>query len=107
MNIYVSNLNTTFNNDDLKNLFSSHGEVLSAEVVLDAFTDQSREFGYVEMPDEQQAQAAIEALNQSEVNGRLILVRQAESTHLRKGSYKVGNGPVNVYNFRGRQKMRR
>jgi RNA recognition motif-containing protein len=107
MNIYVSNFNSTFSNDDLKNLFIPYGEVVLAEVAIDAFTNQSRSFGYVDMPDEQQAQAAIAALNQSEVNGRLITVRQAESTHVRKGSYKVGDGPVNVYNFRNRQKMKR
>lgn len=100
MNIYISNLDTQLRNDDLKNLFASYGEVQSAEIAIDAFTDKSRGFGYVEMADEAQASAAISALNKTEVSGRVISVEQAAPKEVRNGSYKVGSGAVNVYRFR-------
>ena len=100
MNIYVANFDPQLKNEDLKNLFAPHGVVQSAEVVIDAFTDKSRGFGYVEMPVEEEARAAITALNQTEVNGRLIKVQEAEPRELRRGSYKVGNGGVNPYRFK-------
>ena len=100
MNIYITNLDTQFQNEDLKNLFSSYGEVQSAEISMDAFTDKSRGFGFVEMADETQASAAISALNNTEVSGRKISVEQAAPKEVRNGSYKVGSGAVNVYRFR-------
>ena len=100
MNIYISNLDTQLRNDDLKNMFASYGEVQSAEIAIDAFTDKSRGFGYVEMADEAQASAAISALNKTEVSGRVISVEQAAPKEVRNGSYKVGSGAVNVYRFR-------
>ncbi|HVK98046.1 MAG TPA: hypothetical protein VM368_09515 [Flavisolibacter sp.] len=100
MNIQISNLDTELKNEDLKQLFAAHGEVASAEVAIDAFTDQSRGFGYVQMPEEQEGRAAITALNKTEVKGRIVSVQEAEQKEERKGSYKVGNGAVNVYRFR-------
>src|SRR5438067_4044842 len=100
MNIYIANFDTQLKNEDLKNLFASHGEVQSAEVAMDVFTNKSRGFGYVEMPVEQEARAAIAALNQTEVNGHLLKVQEAEPREARRGSYKVGNGGVNPYRFR-------
>ena|SRR5215217_8838288 len=100
MNIYVANLSTELKNEDLKNLFAPHGEVVSAEIAIDGFTDQSRGFGYVEMPDEEEARAAIAALNQKEVNGVALKVQEAEPRETRKGSYKVGNGGINPYRFK-------
>ena len=100
MNIYVTNLGTQIKNEDLRSLFAAYGEVETAEISMDAFTDLSRGFGYVEMPDETQALAAIAALNGTEQNGRVITVKEAEIKDVRKGSYKVGNGAINVYRFR-------
>ena len=100
MNIYIANFDTQWKNEDLQNLFAPHGEVQSAEVEIDVFTDKSRGFGYVEMPNEQEARAAIAALNQKEVNGRLVKVQVAEPRETKRGSYKVGNGGVNPYRFR-------
>lgn len=100
MNICISNLDTRFNDEDLRNLFATHGDVELAAIAIDAFTDQSRGFGYVEMPRDEQALAAISALNQSELDGRVISVQAAEPKVERKGSYKVGNGAVNVYRFK-------
>ena len=100
MNIYVANFSTQLQDDDLRKIFAPHGEVTSAEVAIDGFTEKSRGFGYVEMPDEQEARAAIAALNQKEVNGSVLQVKEAEPKDTRKGSYKVGNGGINPYRFR-------
>jgi RNA recognition motif-containing protein len=100
MNIYITQLDTQWKDMDLKNLFAPYGEVASAEISIDSFTDKSRGFGYVEMPNDEEAQKAIKALNETEVNGQKISVQQAEPKDVRKGSYKVGNGAVNMYRFR-------
>lgn len=100
MNICISNLDTQLRGDDLRNLFTPFGQVETAEIAIDAFTDQSRGFGYVEMPQEEEARAAIAGLHQKELDGRVIAVQEAEPRTERKGSYKVGNGAVNVYRFK-------
>lgn len=100
MNIYVSNLDKNLTQEDLKNLFVPHGEVASAEIAMDAFTDEPRGFGYVEMPQDEEALAAISGLDQTEIGGRIISVREAAPKEVHKGSYKVGSGPVNLYRFK-------
>ncbi len=77
MNIYVGNLSWNLKDQDLANLFASHGEVTSAKIVNDKFTNRSKGFGFVEMPNDDQAQAAIAALNGSEVDGRNIVVNES------------------------------
>ena len=77
MNIYVGNLSWNLKDQDLSNLFASHGEVSSAKIVLDKFTNRSKGFGFVEMPNDDQAQAAISALNGTEVDGRNIVVSES------------------------------
>jgi RNA recognition motif-containing protein len=77
MNIYVGNLSWNLKDQDLQNLFASHGEVSSAKIVTDKFTNRSKGFGFVEMPNDDQAQAAIAALNGSEVDGRNIVVNES------------------------------
>lgn len=77
MNIYVGNLSWNLKDQDLSNLFASHGEVTSAKIVNDKFTNRSKGFGFVEMPNDDQAQAAITALNGSEVDGRNIVVNES------------------------------
>ena len=62
MNIYVGNLSWNLKDQDLSNLFASHGEVISAKIVNDKFTNRSKGFGFVEMANDDQAQAAIAAL---------------------------------------------
>ncbi len=100
MNIYVSNFGTQLKNEELKSLFVPHGSVASAEISMDVFTEQSRGFGYVEMPVEAEARAAISALNQTEMNGHFLQVQEAEPKEVKKGSYKVGNAGVNPYRFK-------
>jgi RNA recognition motif-containing protein len=77
MNIYVGNLSWNLKDQDLSNLFASYGEVTSAKIVTDKFTQRSKGFGFVEMADDASAQAAIAALNGSEVDGRNIVVNES------------------------------
>ena len=76
-NIYVGNLSFEATEDDLRHAFEAHGEVSSVAIIKDKTTGRSRGFGFVEMPDSGQAQAAIQALNLFEVRGRGITVNEA------------------------------
>ena len=87
MNIYVSNLGNTITDEELKKLFSEHGEVSSAKVILDSFTGTSRGFGFVEMPDDAEGQKAINKLHDSEINKLKLSVQVAKPKEERKGSY--------------------
>ena len=77
MNIYVGNLSWNLKDQDLANLFTPFGEVASAKIVNDKFTQRSKGFGFVEMPNDEQAQAAIAQLNGSEVDGRNLVVNES------------------------------
>jgi RNA recognition motif-containing protein len=99
MRIYIENLHGAIDDRKLQEIFSSYGDVKSAEVVKDVFTDVSRGFGYVEM-EEDAARTAITGLNETLVNDLKLTVKEAPSTKEHKGSYKVGSGAVNVYRFR-------
>lgn len=77
MNIYVGNLSWGLKDQDLANLFAPFGEVASAKIVMDKFTQRSKGFGFVEMPNNEQAQAAINQLNGSEVEGRNLVVNES------------------------------
>ena len=94
MTIYISNLSSTVNDENLKALFAGYGEVKSAEVMMDLFTDKSRGFGYVEIEDEVAANQAIQALNNTELQNLTISVKETPRRDVRAGSYKVGSGPV-------------
>jgi RNA recognition motif-containing protein len=78
MNIYVSNLSFNIQDEDLKQLFTTYGEVSSAKVIMDKMTNQSRGFGFVEMSDDQAASTAIGELNGSSVDGRNVKVMEAK-----------------------------
>jgi RNA recognition motif-containing protein len=77
MNIYVSNLSFNIQDEDLREFFTSYGEVSSAKVINDKFTGKSKGFGFVEMPDDAAAQKAIAELNNGMVDGRAIKVMEA------------------------------
>ena len=77
MNIYVGNLAYSLTEDDLRAAFSEFGEVSSANIIMDKMSGQSKGFGFVEMPDDSEADQAIKALNESALNGRNIKVNQA------------------------------
>ena len=76
--IYVGNLNYATTEEGLKTLFGSYGEVVSAVVIKDKFSNRSKGFGFVEMADESAAQKAIEELNEKEFEGRRLRVNVAQ-----------------------------
>ena len=78
MNIYVGNIAWSMTEDDLEALFAEHGTVVSANIITDKYSGRSRGFGFVEMEDDAAAEAAIEALNDSEQSGRALKVNQAK-----------------------------
>ncbi len=79
MKIYVGNLSFGASDEDLKDAFGAHGQVETATIVKDTFSGRSRGFGFVEMPNEAEAQAAISALNGKEIKGRAVKVNEAIS----------------------------
>ena len=77
MNIFVAKLGPSTTGEDLRNLFSEYGEVSSAKVINDRETGNSKGYGFVEMPDDDEALEAIKALNDSELAGNKIVVKKA------------------------------
>lgn len=77
MTIYISNLNYVVRDNELNELFSQFGMVTSAKVIMDKYTGKSRGFGFVEMPSEEEANEAINKLNQSEHQGKTLSVSEA------------------------------
>ena len=77
MNIYVGNLAFEVTEDSLHVAFTAHGEVGSARVITDRMTGRSRGFGFVEMPNNDEAEAAIKAMNGQEFQGRTLTVNEA------------------------------
>ena len=75
MNIYVGNISWGLTDQDLENVFAEYGNVTSAKIITDRATGRSRGFGFVEMSDG--AEAAIEALNGTEVDGRELVVNES------------------------------
>ncbi len=88
MKLYVGNLPYTVAEDELRELFSSFGEVSSVNVIMDRFTGQSKGFGFVEMPSNSEADQAIKALNETPLKGRAIKVNQAQDRPSGGGRYQ-------------------
>lgn len=78
MNIYVSNLSFAVVDEDLRSYFAEYGEVTSAKVIMDKYTNRSKGFGFVEMSDDAAAQKAIAELDGATVDGRAIKVSVAK-----------------------------
>ncbi|MCB1831235.1 MAG: RNA-binding protein [Chromatiaceae bacterium] len=78
MNIYVGNLPYSVTEDELRKAFSAYGEVMSATLISDKISGQSKGFGFVEMSNNSEADAAIKGLNESSFKGRNIKVNQAK-----------------------------
>jgi RNA recognition motif-containing protein len=85
MNIYVGNLSYQFTDDELRTAFEAHGAVDSAKIIMDRDTGRSKGFVFVEMPNDDEARAAIEALNGSELGGRNVKVNEARPRQDRGG----------------------
>lgn len=78
MNIFVARLSGKTTGDDLKELFNQFGNVESAKVIMDRDTGQSKRFGFVEMSNDDEGAEAIEKLNDTELDGRNIVVKKAQ-----------------------------
>src|SRR5258707_13571345 len=100
-NIYVGNLSYEASEDDLRQAFSAHGEVTFVSIIMDKMTGRSRGFGFVEMSDKNQANAAIQALNLQEVRGRAITVNEARPKT--EGAPRGGGGRGGFGGGRGRR----
>jgi RNA recognition motif-containing protein len=94
MNIFVTKLNYDTNENTLEQAFLDFGDVDSAKIIYDKFTQKSKGFGFVEMPNDDEALAAIEALNDSDLDGRTIIVKKAEprENRSRGGGNRGGYG---------------
>ena len=90
--LYVGNMGYDVSSSDLEQLFTAHGAVQSAEVINDRDTNRSKGFGFVEMGSDQEAQAAIAALNGKDHGGRALTVNEAKPRAPRTGGYDGGGG---------------
>ncbi len=100
MNIYISNLSYSVNDADLKNLFAEYGEISSAKVITDRETGRSRGFGFVEMPNDAEAQKAIDSLNEVEFDGKVINVTVAKPRTEKRDFNNNRRGGGGGYNSR-------
>lgn len=98
MNIYVGNLSREVSEADLRQAFEAFGQVTRAAIVKDKFTGEARGFGFVEMPNDTEAQAAMSALNGKDMKGRVLTVNEARPKteggggQRRGGGYRGGGG---------------
>ena len=96
MNIYVANLPYSASDDELRESFEAHGSVSSATVIKDRETGRSRGFGFVEMPNDEEARTAIENMNGADMGGRPLKVNEARPRENRGGGggggYRGGGG---------------
>jgi RNA recognition motif-containing protein len=83
--LYVGNLGFDVNDSDLQQLFSAHGSIVSAQVIIDRDTNRSKGFGFVEMNSDGEAQAAIAALDGKDHAGRALKVNEAKPKENRSG----------------------
>ncbi len=77
MNIFVAKLNFKTGHDELEKAFAQFGEVTSAKIITDRDSGRSKGYGFVEMPNEEEGNSAIAALNETELDGRTIIVKPA------------------------------
>lgn len=93
MNMYVGNLAYDVSDDDLRSAFEVYGSVQSVSIIRDKFTGESRGFGFVEMQDKEEAQAAMTEMNGKELKGRFLIVNEARPrTENRRGGKGGGRG---------------
>jgi len=108
MNLFVAKLSSSTTGDDLQELFSAHGEVTSAKVIVDRETGNSKGFGFVEMANDDEAKAAIAAINETELDGKQIVVKEANDreerprrdSNQRSGGYQSRGGGGGGYQGR-------
>ncbi|HSX15007.1 MAG TPA: RNA-binding protein [Candidatus Saccharimonadales bacterium] len=86
--LYVGGLPYSVTDDELQQMFAAHGEVTSAKVITDRDSGRSKGFGFVEFSNDDEAKAAIEALNDTEQQGRKIMVSIARPMERREGGFR-------------------
>lgn len=96
-NIYVGNLSFRATEEDVRNAFASHGEVSSVSIITDRETGRSRGFAFVEMPNAEDAAAAIEAINGQEIAGRGVTVNEARPREDRPRGSRPGGDRQRSY----------
>jgi RNA recognition motif-containing protein len=92
VNIYVGNLPFGTTQEELAEVFSAHGTVAGSSIIIDRETGRSRGFGFVEMPNDDEARRAIEAMNQADFGGRALVVNEARPKEPRSGGGFGGGG---------------
>ncbi len=92
MNIYIGNLSFDTTEEQLRQAFEGFGEVSSVNIIKDKYTGESRGFGFVEMPDGEQAKSAITGVNSQELNGRTLNVNEARPRDDSRGGGRGGGG---------------
>lgn len=90
MNIFVAKLDYNTSEDTIRGLFENYGTVSSVKIIMDKFTGRSKGYGFVEMDDDSEANDAISNLNDAEVDGRSIVVKQAQPRE--KRDFRGGGG---------------
>ena len=101
MNIFVAKLNYDTTSETLQNTFEAYGEVTSAKVIFDRETNRSKGFGFVEMSNDDEALAAIEALDQTDLDGRTIVVKKARPREDNRGGGGFNRGGRGGYDRGG------
>lgn len=91
--LYVGNLSYDIDKNDLEQMFAAYGAVTSAQVITDRETQRSKGFGFIEMGSDQEAQAAISALNGKSIDGRALTVNEARPQEPRSGGGGGFGGP--------------
>lgn len=91
MKIYVGNISRELTEDEIKQEFLAFGAVDSAKLIKDKFTGESRGFAFIEMPVRAEAEAAVKALNEKELDGRKIVVNEARPMSSNKRNHSGGN----------------
>ncbi|MBN1541966.1 RNA-binding protein, partial [candidate division KSB1 bacterium] len=93
MNLYIGNLDFDVTDDDLRKAFEAYGEVASAKIIMDRYSNSSRGFGFVEMPNNSEADAAVKALNGEMLKGKRLKISEARpKTERRHGGGGGGGG---------------
>ena len=105
--LYVGNLSYNVDNSVLEQLFSAHGTVQSAEIIQDRDTGRSKGFGFVQMGSDEEAQAAITALNGQQSDGRALTVNEAKPREDRGGARSGGGGGGGGYGGGGGGRSRK
>jgi len=101
MNIFVAKMNFDTRESDLQSAFEAFGAVDSVKIIMDKFSGRSKGFGFVEMPNDEEALAAIDALNDQDFDGRVIVVKKAEPRENNRGGGAYNRGGGGGYNRGG------